>query len=46
MASSEGTDLLVPTQDVVSPVYMLVSRVEDMEAEAASFAGERLCRRG
>ena len=35
-----GTDLLVPTQDVVSPVYMLVSRVEDMEAEAASFAGE------
>ena len=36
----EGTDLLVPTQDVVSPVYMLVSRVEDMEAEAASFAGE------
>ena len=36
----EGTDLLVPTQDVVSPVYMLISRVEDMEAEAASFAGE------
>ena len=35
-----GTDLLVPTQDVVSPVYMLISRVEDMEAEAASFAGE------
>ena len=36
----EGTDLLVPTQDVVSPVYMLISRVEDMEAEVASFAGE------
>ena len=35
-----GTDLLVPTQDVVSPVYMLLSRVEDMEAETASFAGE------
>ena len=35
-----GTDLLVPTQDVVTPVYMLLSRVEDMEAETASFAGE------
>ena len=37
---TEGSDLLVPTQDAPSPVYMLVSRVEDMEAEAASFAGE------
>ena len=34
-----GGDLLVPTQDAPSPVYMLVSRVEDMQAEQASFAG-------
>ena len=36
---TEGSDLLVPTQDAPSPVYMLVSRVEDMQAEQASFAG-------
>ena len=35
---TEGSDLLVPTQDAPSPVYMLVSRVEDMQAEQASFA--------
>ena len=35
---TEGSDLLVPTQDAPSPVYMLVSRVEDMPAEKASFA--------
>ena len=36
----EGTDLLVPTQDAVSPVYLLVSRVEDVQAEVDSFTGE------
>ena len=36
---TEGSDLLVPTQDAPSPVYMLVSRVENMQAEQASFAG-------
>ena len=36
---TEGSDLLVPTQDAPSPVYMLVSRVEDMQAEQESFAG-------
>ena len=34
---TEGSDLLVPTQDAPSPVYMLVSRVEDMQAERDSF---------
>ena len=34
---SDGCDLLVPTQDAPSPVYMLVSRVEDMQAERDSF---------
>ena len=36
----EGTDLLVPTQDVVSPVYMLISRLESVEAEKDSFTQE------
>ena len=36
----EGTDLLVPTQDAVSPVYLMVSRIEDVQAEIDSFTGE------
>ena len=37
---TEGSDLLVPTQDAPSPVYMLVSRVESVEAEKDSFTQE------
>lgn len=35
-----GTDLLVPTQDAASPVYLMVSRLEDVQAEIDSFTGE------
>ena len=35
---TEGTDLLVPTQDAPNPVYLLISRVEDMRSERDSFA--------
>lgn len=36
----EGTDLLVPTQDAASPVYLIVSRIEDVQAEIDSFIAE------
>ena len=37
---SDGCDLLVPTQDAPSPVYMLISRLESVEAEKDSFTQE------
>lgn len=37
---TEGSDLLVPTQDAPSPVYMLISRLESVEAEKDSFTQE------
>ena len=35
-----GTDLLVPTQDAASPVYLMISRLEDVQAEIDSFTAE------
>ena len=33
---TEGVDLIVPTQDVVSPAYLMISRLESVQAEQES----------
>lgn len=36
----DGVDLVVPTQDVTSPAYLMISRLEDVQAELDSFTSE------